>query len=59
VGSSNEVNSSVSFAITKNIGEKIEELNKTMENLNLGDQLDDRVFMDAGSGINLIYAKTR
>jgi hypothetical protein len=58
VGSSNEVNSSVSFAITKNIGEKIEELNKTMENLNLGDQLDDRVFMDAGSGINLIYAKT-
>jgi hypothetical protein len=59
VGSSNEVNSPVSFAITKNTGEKIEELNETMENLNLGDQLDDRVFMDAGSGINLIYAKTR
>jgi hypothetical protein len=58
VGSSNEVNSPVSFAITKNTGEKIEELNETMENLNLGDQLDDRVFMDAGSGINLIYAKT-
>jgi hypothetical protein len=38
VGSSSEVNSPVSFATTEYIGEKIEELNKTMENLDLGDQ---------------------
>jgi hypothetical protein len=41
VGSSREVNSPVSFATTKNIGEKIEELDKTMENLDLGDQSED------------------
>jgi hypothetical protein len=38
VGSSSEVNSPVSFATTKNIGEKIEELDETMDNLALGDQ---------------------
>jgi hypothetical protein len=36
VGSSSEVNLSVSFATTENIGEKIEELNKTMEKLDIG-----------------------
>jgi hypothetical protein len=38
VGSSSEVNSPVSFATTENIGGKIEELDETMDNLNLGDQ---------------------
>jgi hypothetical protein len=41
VGSSSEVNSSVSFATTKEIGRKIEELNETMDNLDLGDQSED------------------
>jgi hypothetical protein len=41
VGSSSEVNSPVSFATTEKIGEKIEELDETMENLGLGDQLED------------------
>jgi hypothetical protein len=41
VGSSSEANSLVSFAITEIVGEKIEELNETMENLNLMDQLED------------------
>jgi hypothetical protein len=41
VGSSSEVNSPVSFTIAENIGGKIEELDKTMENLDLGDQLED------------------
>jgi hypothetical protein len=41
VGSSSEVNSLVSFATTENTGEKIEELDETMENLDLGDQLED------------------
>jgi hypothetical protein len=41
VGSSSEVNSSVSFATTENIGEKIKELDETMDNLNLGDQSED------------------
>jgi hypothetical protein len=41
VGSSSEVNSLVSFATTENIGGKIEELEETMENLGLGDQLED------------------
>jgi hypothetical protein len=45
VGSSSEVNSPVSFATMENIGEKIEELDKTMENLDLGDQSED--FMSA------------
>jgi hypothetical protein len=35
VGSSSEVNSPVSFATTENIGGKIEELDETMENLDL------------------------
>jgi hypothetical protein len=39
VGSSSEVNSPVSFATAENTGEKIEELDETMENLDLGDQL--------------------
>jgi hypothetical protein len=41
VGSSSEVNSPVSFATTENTEEKIEELDEAMENLNLGDQLED------------------
>jgi hypothetical protein len=41
VGSSSEVNSPVSFATTENPEEKIEELDETMENLDLGDQSED------------------
>jgi hypothetical protein len=41
VGSSSEANSSISFAITEIAGEKIAELDETMENLDLGDQLED------------------
>jgi hypothetical protein len=41
VGSSSEANSPVSFATTKIAREQIEELDETMENLNLGDQLKD------------------
>jgi hypothetical protein len=40
VGSSSEVNSPVSFVKAENTGEKIEELDETMENLDLGDQLE-------------------
>jgi hypothetical protein len=36
VGSSSKVNSLVSFATAEKIGEKIKELNETMENLDLG-----------------------
>jgi hypothetical protein len=41
VGSSSEVNSPVSFATTENTGEKIQELDETMDNLDLGDQSED------------------
>jgi hypothetical protein len=41
VGSSNEVNSPISFTTTENIEGKIEELDKTMENLDLGEQSGD------------------
>jgi hypothetical protein len=41
VGSSSEVNSPVSFATTENIEDKIEELDETMENLDLGEQSED------------------
>jgi hypothetical protein len=41
VGSSSEVSSPVSFAATKEIEEKIEELDETMDNLDLGDQSED------------------
>jgi hypothetical protein len=41
VGSSSEANSLVSFATIEIIGEKIKELDETMENLDLGDQLED------------------
>jgi hypothetical protein len=37
VGSSSEVNSPVSFVTAENIEGKIEELDETMENLDLGD----------------------
>jgi hypothetical protein len=40
-GSSSEVNSPVNFATAENTGEKIEELDETMENLDLGDQRED------------------
>jgi hypothetical protein len=43
VASSSKVNSPVSFATMENIGGKIEELNETMDNLDLGDQSE--VFM--------------
>jgi hypothetical protein len=38
VSSSSEVNSAISFATTENIGGKIEELDETLDNLDLGDQ---------------------
>jgi hypothetical protein len=41
VGSSSEVNSLVSFTMTENIEDKIEELDETMENLILGEQSKD------------------
>jgi hypothetical protein len=41
VGSSSEANSLVSFATKEIAREKIEELNETMGNLDLGDQLED------------------
>jgi hypothetical protein len=41
VGSSNEVNSLVSFATMENIEDKIEELDGTIENLDLGKQSED------------------
>jgi hypothetical protein len=41
VGSSSEENSPVSFTTTEIVGEKIAEVNETMENLDLGDQLED------------------
>jgi hypothetical protein len=40
-GSSSEANSPVSFATTEITGEKIAELDETMENLDLDDQLGD------------------
>jgi hypothetical protein len=47
VGSSSEVNSPVSFATAENTGERIKELDETMENLDLGDQLEDfMIFYD-------------
>jgi hypothetical protein len=41
VGSSSKANSSVSFASTEIVGGKIVELDETMENLDLGNQLED------------------
>jgi hypothetical protein len=41
VGSSSEVNSPVSFATMENIGGTIEELDETMDNLDLGDLSED------------------
>jgi hypothetical protein len=41
VGSSSEANLPVSFATTEIVGEKIAELDETMENLGLGDQLEE------------------
>jgi hypothetical protein len=41
VGSSSEANSPVSFATTEIAGGKIVELDETMENVDLGDQLED------------------
>jgi hypothetical protein len=41
VGSSSEANLPVSFATTEIAGEKIAEVDETMENLDLGDQLED------------------
>jgi hypothetical protein len=41
VGSSSEVNSPVSFTTRENIEDKIEELDETMENLDLGEQSED------------------
>jgi hypothetical protein len=41
MGSSSKANSPVSFATTEITGEKIAELDETMENLDLGDQLEE------------------
>jgi hypothetical protein len=41
VGSSSEANSPVSFATTEIAGEKIAKLDETMENFDLGGQLED------------------
>jgi hypothetical protein len=41
VNSSSEVNSPASFTPTENMEDKIEELNETMENLDLGEQSED------------------
>jgi hypothetical protein len=41
VGSSSEVNSPVSFASTEIVEGKIAEVDETMENFDLGDQLED------------------
>jgi hypothetical protein len=41
VGSSSEVNSPVSFTTTENIDDKVEELDETMGNLDLGEQSED------------------
>jgi hypothetical protein len=41
VGSSSEVNSPVSFTTAEIVGEKVEELDETMENIDLGDKLED------------------
>jgi hypothetical protein len=43
VGSSSEANSPVSFATTERVGGKIVEVDETMENLDLGDQLEDLI----------------
>jgi hypothetical protein len=40
VGSSSEINSTVSYTKTENTGEKIEELNETMEKLDIGEIVD-------------------
>jgi hypothetical protein len=50
VGSSSEVNSLVSFTKTENIKDKIEELDETMENFNLGEKSED--FMICCSSIS-------
>jgi hypothetical protein len=50
-GSSSEVNSPVSFATMENIEGKIEELDETMDNLDLGDQSEDfMIYYDDTSG---------
>jgi hypothetical protein len=41
IGSSSEINSPISFTTTENMEDKIEELNETMENLDLGEQSGD------------------
>jgi hypothetical protein len=49
VGSSSEANSPVSFATTEIAEEKITELDETMENLDLGDQLEDLMICHDGA----------
>jgi hypothetical protein len=44
VGSSREVNSPVSFTMTENMEDKIEELDETMENLDLGEAMNHSYF---------------
>jgi hypothetical protein len=43
VGSSSKANSPISFATIEIAREKITKLDETMENLDLGDQLEDRM----------------
>jgi hypothetical protein len=57
VGSSSKVNSPVSFATTENTREKIEQLDKTMENLHLGGTMDQsypsqKDFTTQGDGVS-------
>jgi hypothetical protein len=60
VGSSREANSLISFATTKIIGRKIIELDETMENLDLGDQLKDpMIYHDDTSDKSADTWKTR
>jgi hypothetical protein len=60
VGSSSEANSPVSFATAKIAREKIEELDETMDNPDLGDQLEDLMIChDDASDKSIDTWKTR
>jgi hypothetical protein len=60
VGSSSEANLPVSFTTTEITGEKIAELDETMENLDLGDQLEDlMIYHDDASDKSTDTWKTR
>jgi hypothetical protein len=59
VGSCSKVNSPVIFATTEIAGGKITEVDKTMENLDLGDQLEDlMIYHDDTSDKSIDTSKT-